>query len=419
MQQPDQDVFAGHAAWPAWHARAARILTFAGAALFAFAAWAPWITGLLVYTFGQPSVDGSNSYGSNSYDFSYDSSLGVYLLLAKLLRSTATYDPATASRLVSFAWGGVTAIGLLLAPLLWQRLRTPMRRLPLHAFAAWLAIATIATLALALVVWRYNPASQDPSLQIALTARRLGWGLWLALLGLASAWLGAVLLYREQPADEIAAVATPYAPASPRRRWAALALFTAGAGLWLLGFLAIPWVEVNCGSLQLTLNHLASGACGELDSADALSAQLVQRLSPNAWNLSEGIYPLYGALIGGAALLLLAVWRRPTSRVVALWAALWLAAASGTAFLAYRGVGVVITTSPALTTDASGAWNGATGVAVTLLGLVLAWLAILPMEGARWWAIGAAVPPPVLHRDPDLDPFATSGEDFEVTRLHI
>ena len=95
---------------------------------------------------------------------------------------------------------------------------------------------------------------------------------------LGSKWLGAVL--------------------SVRQAWWGL------GAVWLLGFLAIPWVEVNCDSLQLTLNHLAVGACGELDSADALSSQLVQHVSSTTWNLSEGIYPLYGALIGGAALLL-------------------------------------------------------------------------------------------------------------------
>ncbi len=391
-----------------WRARAARILAFAGAALFAIAAWAPWITGTLTYTVGQAGID----LTSSTYSFSYDSSLGVYLLLA---RGNITYDPETAGRVVSFAWGGVTAIGLLIAPLLWQRLRPPARRLPLYAFAAWLAVATIATFALALIIWRYDPFRQSDFVQVALTMHSLGWGLWLALLGLAGAWLGAVLLFREQPSAEAAMEATPAAPITSRRRWAAIGLFTAGAGLWLLGFLAIPWVEVNCASLHLTFNHLASGACGELDSADALSPQFAQHISSAVWNLSEGIYPLYGALIGGAALLLIAVWRHPSSRVVALWAALWLAAASGTAFLAYRGVGDVITSSPALTSEASGAWQGTTGVAVALLGLVLAWLAILPMEGARWWTVGATVPPPAPHRD--LDPFATSGEDFQVTRL--
>jgi hypothetical protein len=119
-------------------------------------------------------------------------------------------------------------------------------------------------------------------------------------------------------------------------------------------------------------------------------------------------------------LLLIAVWRDPASRVVALWAALWLAGASVTAFLAYRGVGVVITSSPALTTEASGVWNGTTGVAVTLLGLVLAWLAILPMEGARWWNVGfnlPTTPPSLPSTEPEYDPFAASGDDFQVTRL--
>jgi hypothetical protein len=389
--------------------RAARLLAFGGAALFAFAAWAPWITGTIVSIFPD---------GTSAFNFSYDSSLGIYQLLARLVRSDAAYDPETASRLVSFAWGGVTALGVLIAPLLWQRLHGRLRTAPFYAYAAWLALATLATGILALVVWRYEPSRQGPFVATSLAARHLGWGLWLALLGLGGGWLAVMLLRREPAVGEDAPAAAPAAPETHARRVAAVALFSAGAGAWLLGFLAIPWVEVNCAALQLTLNHLVIGACGELDSADALSSQLVQQVSPNTWNLSEGIYPIYGALIGGVLLLLVAVWRRPASRTVALWAGLWLAIASGTAFLAYRGVGVVITTSPALTTAASGAWNGATGVAVTLFGLLLGWLAILPMEGARWWRLDPTLSPPSAP-DPEGDPFAASGDDFEVTRLPI
>lgn len=397
-----------------WRRRTARTLAFAGAALFAFAAWAPWMTGNIIFSLDQLASP------PNSSPFSYDSSLGVYLLLARLFRNAAVYDPETTSRLLSFAWGGVTAIGVLLAPLLWLRLRQSSSFRPLTAFIAWLAVATLATLALVLVIWRYQPTTQLDFAQIALTNRSVGWGLWLALLGLSAAWIGAALLYRESKDEHAAPEPNARPPFSAKRRVAAVGLFSASIALWFFGFLAIPWVEVNCDSLQLTLNHLVDGACGQLDSADALSSQLVQQVSANTWNLSEGIYPLYGALIGGAVLLFIAVWRRPDARVVSLWAALWLAVASGTAFLAYRGVGVVITSSPALTTEASGVWNGATGVAVTLFGLLLGWLAILPMEGARWWSIGANVPPPPPRPPVETyDPFAASGDDFEVTRLPL
>jgi hypothetical protein len=272
---------------------------------------------------------------------------------------------------------------------------------------------------LALLLWSYQPSRSDVNVSVGVVARHVGWGLWLTLVGLAGGWLAVALLLRERPmaGDEVTQAAR--APISAKRRWAGVGLYTAGAVLWLLGFLAIPWIQVNCASLQLTLNHLASGVCGELDSADALSSQLAQHVSADTWNLSDGIYPLYGALIGGELLLLVAVWLRAGSRIVATWATLWLAAASLAAFLAYRGVGVVLTHPPALTTEAQGAWNGTTGVAVTLFGLLLGWLAILPLEGARWWSVGSNLPrgpsPPHI----ESDPFASSGDDFEVTRLPL
>ena len=54
--------------------RAARVLAFGGAALFAFAAWGPWITGYIVYSFNQQDLGGD----INRYPFSFDSSLSVY-----------------------------------------------------------------------------------------------------------------------------------------------------------------------------------------------------------------------------------------------------------------------------------------------------------------------------------------------------
>jgi hypothetical protein len=393
-----------------------RALAFAGAALFAFAAWAPWLRASEVFTYG-PDASGPNG---NAFDFSADSSLGLFLLLTRLLRRNATYDPYTTSRLLFFAWGGLTALGLLIAPLLWQRLAGRYRRAPLYAFSGWLGVATLATLALAYTLWTYQPETQDTTLQVAITGRQVGLGLWLTLLGLAAAWAAVALLLRERPEAETA-TAAPEAGAMPHgRRWAGVGLFTAGTAIWLLGFAAVPWVAVNCTSLPLTLNHFADGVCGVLDSADALSTQLVQHISPNTWNLSDGMYPIYGALLGGALLLLVAVWRRPASRMVAVWATLWLAAASLASFLAYRGVGVVIQQSPALTTDAQGVWNGTTGVAMALFGLLLGWLAILPLEGARWWSIGASVPRgPTAPMQAESGPFAASGDDFEVTRTRM
>lgn len=385
-----------------------RALAVAGALLFAFAAWAPWVT-LTISISTSPDTIQVQQYG-------LDSSQGIFMLALRLLHRDVTFDYAATLQRYLYAWGGVTSLGVLLAPLLWQPLTWRGRRAPLLALLIWLGAATVGTLGIAATLLSYAPPTPGevaPGVTPTVPAPTLGiaWGLALTLVALAALWSAAALLLRE--ARAAGAVPQPQVAAVPvaRRHRMGVGLLTAGVACWFLGFLAIPWVTVNCASLPLTLNHFAEGACGGLDSADALAYQVAQSVSSQTWNLGAGIYPLYGTLIGGGALLLVALWRHPTSRAVCGWAAVWLGTATVAAFLAYRGVGVVITHPPALTQAASGAWIGTTGVAVTLLGLLLAWAAILPLEGAKWWAIGAQS----LVR-PQRSP-SDSDDGFEVSRL--
>lgn len=384
-----------------------RVLAFAAAILFAFAAWAPWVAGTFAYTFqgGQRST----------FDFSLDSSYGLMLLLMRLRQGAQYVDLTTATQRYLFVWGGVTSIGVLLAPLLWQRATQQGRRLALAAFVAWLAAATLATLVLALTLLPFTP-TLPPAAQIQITvpARGAGWGLVFTVVALAALWYAASALLREARAElgrEDVAEASAE-PVTRRHRLGGAAL-SVGILVWAVGFFAVPWATVNCPSLPLTVNHFTEGACGGLDSADALAYQVAQGVSARTWNIGAGIYPLYGILLGGALLLLAAIWLRPASRLVLGWASVWLLLATGAAFLAYRGVGFITTHPPALSAEASGAWNGATGVAVTLLGLLLAWAAILPLDGAKWWQVGGQ-----SLAEASVGGAPAEGDDgFEVSRL--
>ena len=200
--------------------------------------------------------------------------------------------------------------------------------------------------------------------------------------------------------------------------WLGLGLLTPGILLWGLGFMAIPWATVNCPTVPLTINHFVSGQCASLDSGDALSYLAARDLPRDAWNVAGGIYPLYGLLVGGGVLLLLALWRTTPSRIVCAWATLWLLGASAIAYLSYRGVGVILTANPVLSAQARGTWVGSSGVTTTLLGLLLAWLGIIALERASLLAPpAAAIEPPGATPAAPLRLLLEDDDELEITSL--
>src|SRR5260370_36612908 len=139
----------------------------------------------------------------------------------------------------------------------------------------------------------------------------------------------------------------PAAPPAPgahgggaraRPQTLAAALATLGVAVWALGFFAIPWAADNCAAIPFSLNHFVDGYCAGLDSGDALSTLLGRRLSSAMWNVSVALYPLYGLLLAGAVLALVAVWRGGAALAARGWMACLLLAATGCAPLTSRGV---------------------------------------------------------------------------------
>jgi hypothetical protein len=345
----------------------ARLLAFAAAALFFVAAWFPWLVG--VYS----------SDGGGQAEYVYVDGSFILPLLARRLLNLSAASVARPSFVilnaaVSVLWVALTGLGIVLAPLLWRRAGSRAARWATHAYGIWLALASLLGAAqLGLLATHIAPS----------TAARwqLGAGVPLMALALGGGWGGWLRLRRAPPP-------APPAPvdhgggARTRPQTLAAALATLGVAVWALGFFAIPWAADNCAAIPFSLNHFVDGYCAGLDSGDALSTLLGRRLSSAMWNVSVALYPLYGLLLAGALLAVLAVWRGGAALAARGWVACWLLAATGCALLASRGVAMIIAQAPLLSFDSAGAWRRASGIPVTLAGLLLAWAGLLLLERA-------------------------------------
>ncbi|MGZ3663524.1 MAG: hypothetical protein ACXVDA_03435 [Ktedonobacterales bacterium] len=384
----------------------ARIAAFLAALVFGFAAWLPWL--VITYHFGQSAqsitVDGGTLAQAAPF-FVSDS--------YRLARTT----PNTLHLMAIFGgvWAALSAAGVLLAPLLWLRPHTRSVRFALTSYGAWLLLAAAYTLAMAKVIFFPPDISGGEQSQWS-----PAWGMWIALAALVTGVSSLVALMRyDRSSPRVSGPRTPSPIIRTRAAWIGLGLLTVGILLWGLGFMAIPWATVNCPVTPITLNHFVSGRCAALDSGDALSYFATRTLPREAWNLAGGIYPLYGVLVGGGLFVLIAQWRTSPSRVICAWATLWLAGVSAVAYLAYRGVGVILTVNPVMSAEAQGIWAGASGVTTTLLGLLLAWLGIIPLERAAASAAPspAAITPSTATAEAPLHLLASEDDEFEVTSL--
>lgn len=353
--------------------RAARLLALAGAVLFGLAAWTPW---MVVSIRGDGTSQGVASFPDNAQ--------GIALVFWLMFAHGRT-DPAhitqhpTITHLAGALWTLLPAIGVLLAPLLWRRPLSLGSLWALRLYALWLGLAALLSACIGgtLEWYAHNSTGQFSNL-----VWRTRWGLPLAVVALAISTVAVIQLWREREQAYAQPLAAPGVRSRPQRL-AAWAL-SAGVGLWLVGFILTPWATVNCADVPFSLNHFVEGQCAGLDSGDALSALATFHLSPNVWILGRGIYSLYGLLIGAAVLFVVGAWlaRRP-SRAYCVWLCLWLLLASALAYLATRGVAHITMDSPILAAQAVGQWQGAAGIPITLTGLVIAWLALIPLERAR------------------------------------
>jgi hypothetical protein len=353
-----------------------RLLAACASLVVSFAVWSPWLVATL-----QPAPD------APSRSFYLDATGGIPLALM-LISGPGTNPGAPISMypratfVINVALIVVSALGILLAPLLWQRTRTRALRLALIAYGLWLVTAAVVPLGLeaASVVALVRLYHQAGRAAVG-TTYSPGFGLLLLLAGLVLGWIALVLLARQRdPTPD--ATSTALVPTRQSSRWAGLALVSAGLAVWGVGFLAVPWAQVNCSAVPVTFNHFVEGACAGLDAGDALSALVASRVAQSVWDWYGGIYALYGVLIGGGLLALVALWRRWSSLSTRIWLVIWLATATVVSALSYRGVSHIAAEAPVLSVSATGAWRGATGIPMAWLGLFLAWLGLVALDTA-------------------------------------
>ncbi|MBF6590306.1 MAG: hypothetical protein IVW57_07215 [Ktedonobacterales bacterium] len=331
------------------HPRMARTLATAGAALFAFAAWAPW----WVYIATTPAR--AVAYSLDPGRDPALSPLDVFFGPSSLL----------------VAWSAVSVLGVLLAALLWQRRGALTTRLALLAFGAWAALCSWISLAFLLTAINGRLTAQPPlptdrlSRASVLQAHGPAYGLWLAALALALTWVGAILLARvELRGHGATRLVAPSARLGPNERLPrGTGWLTAAVIFWAVGFLVMPWGAVNCDALPLIY-----GTCTGVSGSAALQVALE--------NLTTSVDPLAAhsavalLLAGGGALVLASLWLRVAAAAQRVWSALWLLAALGIALLTYTGIAAITTRASDFGLP-TGTWRGEGGLWVTFLALPL------------------------------------------------
>jgi hypothetical protein len=273
----------------------------------------------------------------------------------------------------------LAALGPLLVSLLWLPRGSRSRRLALAAYTFWLMTSTITPVGLiAGILLAVSRLSRLATSDVSWSA---GWGLLPLAAGLLLGWTAAILLLGSRDPVESSTPVPRAARERSRRQIVGALVFAAGAVVWGGGFLAVPWATVNCAMVPLSLNHFVEGACAGLDAGDALSALVASRVEPTGWDWYNGIYTLYGLLLGGGVLALVVIWRGAFASAPRLWLATWLLVASIVTALCYRGVAHIAAEAPVLAIQATGVWRGAPGIPLAFSGLVLAWLGLLLLDG--------------------------------------
>lgn len=362
----------------------ARALASVGGALFVVGAWVPWLAMDLRFDRDGPTWHQQVNGG------------GGLLGFLQLVGYVGLNLPTRLLYLLSFTWGAVTLLGVLLCPLLWQRLSPRGTRLAIAAYSGWVVFATIAATVAANALMRLVSGARGP-----FAPRVVGWhadrGFWLAALGLLCAWAAATMLQGEPRRSMGMRRATPGSVA-PRTRpqLAGAGVLSVGALAWGVGFVALPWAMTRCASVSLSLNHYTNGSCAALDAGDALATTFINHvpLAATTATTTPDTYALlaYGLLTGGALLVVAGAWRRAPTRALCAWLTTWFALADGAVLVALRGVVIIRRTAPILSSDSAGAWAVGPGVFVCLVGLLLVACGL----AALWWqSLGRARQPAI------------------------
>jgi hypothetical protein len=346
----------------------AQVLAFAGALLFAIAAWLPWAIAT--------GTDAGNPVASPVQLPLDPGSIGAPPL------------PSFYSLGAAFVvWSTLCILGILLAALLWLGAGKVSAFLTWLAYTTWLLLAsyTAARSAVALLgadggSLRLAPGAGPES--VVVQGVQLGIGIPLAAAALVLAWIGDILVLAAGARGLRHARVFAGAASAPHAlsRW----LVLSGLAGWVIGFFEMPWLSADCGNPVLV-----GGSCAGVRVTDLLGHALGDALTTPLPGSASGLfvaidpraalYAIPTALLGAALLLAIAAWRRAGTPAVYIWAALWLLAASGCAILARSAAQQAVSGAPTPGL-AAGAWQAAQGIYVTLGSLVLVLLGL----AAHW-----------------------------------
>lgn len=293
-------------------------------------------------------------------------------------------------------WSGLTVVGLLLCPLLWQTSVRWLRWIAVAVFAVWMAamsyiFALTAQLLLMTIPAQlamgngpYKVTLYPYGIIVAVYSIAPGFGLWLAPLAVLVGIVAGVFAAMSLRLRLIARVpVTPIAQGEivtsgdqrPTRSLPGAGAVSGGLVLWAWGYFLLPWATVNCNRTPLLV-----GTCRGLPVASAL--QIGLGVIRAYFDPSAALYALTGLLLVGALAILLAVWRREVTRTVCAWASVWLALALACGLLAINGAQQVVHDAAAVGMPA-GDWRGDSGVLVVFLALLLVAIGLMPL-----WAVG-------------------------------
>ncbi len=348
---------------------AAPLIATIGALLLLVAAWAPWVGFMTSERFILPSLP--------------DIIGGPDGLLQAFVTTHFTQNSAFES--IDVAWDILFLLGTWIGATLALIQRASRAAALLRViYPIWVGIATLAIgVALYSDLVLVPPAAcPEGCPQPSVIGLHLMWGAWLAIGALLIAWLGVALLWRRPDHTPLPAQAPRETTPSVRRQRLATVLYSAGAALWVVGLLVLPWATSDCaGFAQLTtvFSHRYYYGCAGVSGFDSLlfglnSSSVLPFMQERAVLTSRVIE----LALTGSTLAVIVIQSRYTwkwSASVALWLAILTAL---TAFTIYGATVAVQPPQPQLAYEyyPTTAWIAGVGAFVAGAGLALCWLGI-------------------------------------------
>lgn len=339
----------------------ARLVAFVGAALFAVAAWLPWV-----------SVDAAHAGSPGQISSSVILSLTPGSVGAPPLNTMLQAQGAL------FVWSALTVLGIPLAALAWMRSGRSLAWLIVSGYGLWLLVTLILSITAARFLLQSSSftflelGNDSPATLMGVVGgRNIGSGLWLSGIALLICLVGlwSLISAARRAASSTESSVSPTRPAAQTPGAGAL---TFGLVLWAIGFLWLAWASLGCPDFVLV-----SATCKGI-TADGAMTYAISRANLLALDPRVGEYAISILLALGALFIGVGVWRRGISGALCGWATAWLVTAAAFAALAWYGVNLVIN-------DLSqGSWRSESGILFTagallicLAGVGLLWFALL------------------------------------------